>query len=267
MNERIKNLLSGGAEIAGAAVGGAIGFFATGPSGAAAAGALGVATAKLLQDISHRALSHREEVRVGATASYAVDYIRQRLQAGETPRNDGFFSGQTTGTSPAEEIFEGVLLKAKNDHEEQKARYYGKLFSNVAFDIHCSRQEANYFLHVMERLTFLQLVLLNIFSNTNRFQLRSTRYQPGEQVSFAQLSILSATFDLFQQNLLRLQEPGAQHGEIALDLNQIRPAYTSLTVTGTRLFQLSGLSEIAQVDIEPVIKLFSMPSLNQVKNA
>jgi hypothetical protein len=42
-NEQVSRLLSHGSELAGAAVGGAVGFFAAGPAGAAGAGALSAA--------------------------------------------------------------------------------------------------------------------------------------------------------------------------------------------------------------------------------
>src|SRR5690349_15987772 len=72
-----------------------------------------------------------------------------------------FFQHDSTGRSPAEEIVEGVLLKMKNEHEERKARFYGQLFTNVSFDPNCSPAEANYLLHVMDRVTFLQLSLVS----------------------------------------------------------------------------------------------------------
>jgi hypothetical protein len=71
------------------------------------------------------------------------------------------------------------------------------------------------------------------------------------------LSNLSAIFFLFTQGLLRQQEPGVAHGVIILEMNQITPAHTALTVSGTRFFQLAGLAEIAQVDIDPVVTLLS----------
>lgn len=259
-DDRVKNLLTLGSEIAGAAVGGAVGFFAAGPAGAAGAGVLGVAAAKLLQDVSGRSLSRREEIRIGAAAAFAIDYIRHRLEAGERPRTDGFFTEQQAGISAAEEIFDGVLVTAKSDHEEQKARYYGRLFANVSFDPHCSRHEANYLLHVMDSTTFLQLVLLSIFRDTSRFHLRSARYKPGEVISFDLLTILSATFTLFQAGLLRLHEAGAQHGEIVLEMNQLRPAFISLTASATRLYQMAGLADIGYEHFTPVVAALSVSS-------
>ncbi len=141
------------------------------------------------------------------------------------------------------------------------------MFANVAFDPHCTPQEANYMLRLIDSLTFLQLVLLNIFTDKARFTLRSTRYEPGEQVTFNLLAILSAEFDLFQRGLLRLQQPPAQHGEIVLEMNQIIPAYVHLTSHGQRLVQLASLREINSQDIKPVEEALSAPPISRASGS
>ena len=106
--EKAKSLISIGAEIAGAAVGGAIGFFATGPVGAAGAGSLGVivakAGAKLLGDVADRTMSAREKVRVGAAAAVAFNKIEKVALSGNEPRKDDFFNSEEGKRSDAEEI-------------------------------------------------------------------------------------------------------------------------------------------------------------------
>lgn len=60
----IRRLIDAGAEIAGGAIGGALGFLAAGPAGAAAGGAGGAAAAAVLKhiggEVSERVLSPRE---------------------------------------------------------------------------------------------------------------------------------------------------------------------------------------------------------------
>ena len=88
-NDKAKEIIKAGAEIAGKAVGGALGFLAAGPLGAAGAGAAGgavsVVIAKgailLLGDIAHRHISHREVERIGATAAMALDAIQKKNYA------------------------------------------------------------------------------------------------------------------------------------------------------------------------------------------
>jgi len=115
-HHRIRKLINTGAEIAGGAVGGALGFLAGGPVGAAVLGAAGAAAADALRHIgeetSKRLLSPREQVRVGGVLAIAAEEIRQRLDQGEALRADGFFDQKASGRSDAEEVAESVLLKS-----------------------------------------------------------------------------------------------------------------------------------------------------------
>jgi hypothetical protein len=50
-------------------------------------------------EIANRELSRREEMRVGATVSYAMEFIHERLERGDHPREDRFFTEEKSGTS------------------------------------------------------------------------------------------------------------------------------------------------------------------------
>jgi len=93
--EVIQNLVKGGAEIAGSAVGAALGFLAAGPVGAVALGAGGALAAMALkqigQEVSERFLSQRERIRVGGVIAIAASEISKRIDKGLDLRNDGFF--------------------------------------------------------------------------------------------------------------------------------------------------------------------------------
>jgi hypothetical protein len=259
--EKVFSLIKHGGTIGGAATGSVVGFLAGGPIGAAIGGALGASLQAVATEIVNRELSHREKVRVGGTASYAIDFIHDRLKRGERPREDKFFVKGESGISPAEEIFEGVLLKAKTDHEERKARFYGLLFANVAFERNCSRSEANYLLHVMDRLTFLQLSLISLFSDTNRFRKLPAETYEGKEISFETLNVLAAIFELHQMGLVKLWKAGDENAEVILDISEIRPAHMRLSSTGERLFGLAGLAAIADsIELETLADVLTSAS-------
>ncbi len=100
-SDGIRKLISGGAEIAGGAVGGALGFLAGGPIGAAVLGAGGAAAAMALkhigQEASERLLGPREKVRVGGVLAIAAAEINQRIKNGESVRSDDFFEEKSPG--------------------------------------------------------------------------------------------------------------------------------------------------------------------------
>ncbi|MBN1451067.1 MAG: hypothetical protein JW963_08645 [Anaerolineales bacterium] len=174
-NEKTKNLVSRGAELVGAAVGGAIGFYAGGPIGAVIGGVAGPVIAWSLQKIgvefSSRWLSPREEVRVGAGLVFAYNKITQLLEEGCILRNDNFFKQDATGRSASEEILEGVILKCKNEPEEKKCKYIAYIYANVAFRPDISAQSANYLLHLAEQLTYRQLCLIALAKRAKEISL------------------------------------------------------------------------------------------------
>lgn len=68
-NGTFRKQIGAGADIAGASIGGALGFLAAGPAGAVVGGAAGAVASSLLKhvgdEVSERVLSPRERVRVG----------------------------------------------------------------------------------------------------------------------------------------------------------------------------------------------------------
>src|SRR2546423_14798591 len=104
-------LIKNGAPIAGAAVGGAVGFMTGGPGGAALGGALGVALAHGVEEAADRARSQREKGRGGATASHAMEFVRQRLAAGDIPRGEGFFRNLEVRTTATADVCDGGLIR------------------------------------------------------------------------------------------------------------------------------------------------------------
>ena len=248
----ITSLISAGSDISGAAVGGALGFLAGGPAGAAGAGAVGVVFSRVLQDVVTRILSCRETERVGATAAVAISSIKERLEHGDKLRDDDFFDTKGSQRSSADELFEGILLTAKNTHEEKKTKHLGYIFSNIAFDKTCLPNEANYLIHVSESLTYAQFILLKIFSDTASHGLRTTNYSAGEQVHYQTLSLLHSIRELSDRSLIIMQGLTPSNSFLILDINTICPDQLRLSIGGKRLNTLLELSKIPPVDIDDV---------------
>lgn len=252
-NKKVEELILAGTDIAGAAVGGALGFIAGGPATAAGAGVMGVGVTRVLRDVATRYLSDRETTRVGATAAVAISLIKERLERGDKLRSDGFFEARGKQRSSAEEVFEGTLLAAKSTHEERKAHYLGRLFANVSFDSYCLLEEANYQIHVAESLTYGQFVLLQLFSdNGDSCHLRATAYGTGAQVQYSTISLLHSIHGLCDLNLVVMQRPQDVHHTIVMGINIICPAHLKLAAGGRRLHDLLGLASIPKEDLDAI---------------
>jgi hypothetical protein len=252
-NKKTRKLLSAGSEITGTAIGGVLGLLIGGPVGSVAGGALGTGIAKGLQEVADRALSEREQVRVGATATFAIMRIQEKIDAGQLPRTDDFFASDDKKRRKADEILEGTLLAAKNTHEEKKAKYLGHLFANISFDVACTPSEANLLIKQLEQLTYSQLVLLKIFNYSSKYNLRYNKYGASQGVHVSTLALLQEILDLCRRSLVIMQEDGMNHHTIILEINQIRPKILHLAISGQRLYSMADLDSIIEEDVQQLL--------------
>ncbi|MGL5467007.1 MAG: hypothetical protein ACRDCT_02265 [Shewanella sp.] len=258
--EKTKSLISTGAEIAGAAVGGAIGFFAAGPAGAAGAGTLGVVIAKvgakLLGDVAERTMSEREKLRVGATAAIAFDKIEKNTKAGAEPRKDGFFDSSDGERSKAEEVLEGTLRRAREEYEEKKIALLGNFYANMVYSPGVSTEEANYYLRLFDSLTYRQLcVFCLIFMKPHypNFQnLRATDYRTNNQnMPASTVALLQEIFAIYNLGLVCVRNTGGEGYSALLGWHDVTPAGLELTGLGERfrgLFMGGGKLVLADID-------------------
>jgi hypothetical protein len=246
-NQALRKLIDVGSEIAGGAAGGALGFLAAGPAGAALLGAGGAAAAKLLKDIgseiSERFLSSREKVRVGGVLAIAAVEIKQRIENGEEIRDDGFFENKADKRSSAEEVVESILLKSQSEPEEKKIPYMGHLIANLAFHKEYSIEMAHQISKAVEQLTYRQLCLLKLSVIKNNINLREENYRGQNTFSKELYQILYEYLELCHHGFVNMG------GEVALGPTDIAPGKISLQGLGADIYNLMQLSKIPNEDL------------------
>lgn len=251
-NTGIHRLINSGLEIAGGAVGGALGFLAGGPLGAAALGGGGTAAAMVLkhigQEASKRLLGPREEIRVGGVLAIAAGEIRQRIEAGERVRTDGFFEQKKAGRSDGEEVAESVLLKSQKEPEEKKIPYMGHLLSSVAFDPSINAHMAHQITKAAEQLTYRQLCLLKLSVVKNSFGLRSEDYRQQGQFQKELYQLLYECLDLAHRGFLNFG------GEVVFGPTDIAPGKMTVQGLGADIFNLMKLGLIPDEDLVPIVR-------------
>ena len=131
-----------------------------------------------LNDLVHQFSSERQAKRITDVAEFALANIYRRREKGEQFRDDGFFT-RTIDRSYAEEALESVLLKARDEPEEKKIPYLGKLFENACFDSQIHAGLLHFLCKEFETLTYRQLCILKmIIENKYPLSLKSTVETP-----------------------------------------------------------------------------------------
>lgn len=246
----LRRLIDAGAEIAGGATGGILGFLAGGPAGAALFGASGAVAAMALRHIgneaSERLLGPREQARLGGVLALAAEEIRDRANGGESVRSDGFFDQKENGRSDAEEFAESVLLKSQREPEERKLPFMAHLLANVAFDNEISADLAHQLTKTAEALTYRQLCLLKL--SVFKEGLREHDYR-GQRVGREKYQLLHECLDLYNRGLVNFG------GQAALGLTDVIPGKMMAQGIGADLFNQMRLGSIPEDHVAPIAAL------------
>jgi hypothetical protein len=167
----VVELVETGSDLVGAVTGAAIGLIG-GPAGAFGGAVAGVGAARAVKhvgsEIRRRVLAPREEARVGGALTLIIVSIGDELQKGRFPRSDGFFEAHGTDRAAAEELLEGVLLRARDAFEEKKVPLLGALYASIAFDEWISPAHGNLLLQLASSLTYQQLVAMSVMLDGSR---------------------------------------------------------------------------------------------------
>lgn len=244
-------LIEGGADLAAASIGAAVGLIG-GPPGAFGGAAASVTATRLLRrlgaDVQNRMLAPRQRIRAGAAYAVAAEEISRRFDAGELPRADGFFDASTAGRTTAEELLEGVLLGAADAYEERKVAHIGKLYAALVFDATISRAHANYTIVLAQRLTYRQLALLAVIWDRDAVPLADTAAQeePRKQLLFSDELVIEVD-ELERLGLVGRGQPGGspqRGGATFVDASGVGITGLTLTGPGKRLYDLMELHAV-----------------------
>ncbi len=239
--EKTKELVTFGAEIAGAVTGGTIGFVIAGPIGAVGGAVVGPILTKGLEiaaDFALRDLSRREKIKAGAGLVFAYNKIIKYLKEGRIPREDGFFERDVTGRSASDEILEGALLRCKNEHEEKKLKLIGNIYANVAFMPEVNVAGANWLLQKCQELTYRQLCVITLIERAKN---KGVSWGPNDgdpafQMEYEQIDYMLAR-DHSPDSVRSYNETGV--GLWVIGLSRV----------GKFCYEVMGLKEIPEEDL------------------
>jgi len=242
-SEKLKTIIDKGSEVGGSVAGATIGLAIAGPVGAIAGAVvgplIGAAFKKVGTEISEKIMGPREQARIGATYTIALDKIAKMLESGMEVRNDDFFTAQENDRSKSESILEGTLLKARNEYEEKKINCYSNFLANLSFDSSISFEKGNALLRILEQLSFRQITILAYFSeiddlSTERWMIS---FKDNEELGKYQ-DFYFELMDIYNKQLL--QQTG---GGISMSASSL-----GISPLGKTMCNLIGVDEIDEND-------------------
>ena len=252
-NDNLKQIFDNFAEITGGGLGAALGFLAGDPLMAAFASTTGITVAGLLknigQEFSKRQLSPQEDFRVGKVLAIATLEIHQRIEKGESLRDDGFFDKKPSGRSDAEEIAEAIMLKCQREPQEKKIPYMGYLKASIAFDPNISADMGHQLIKAAEELTYRQFCILKLAVVKNRFGLRDEDYRGQGTIAIEFSQILYECLDLYHRAYINFG------GEVAFGPTDVKPGSMIVQGIGAYLYNLMKLSSILDDDLIPIAEV------------
>jgi hypothetical protein len=269
-DRRFAELIQGGGEVAGAAVGSVLGLLG-GPVGVAAGAFGGVVVTRALKhvgaEVSQRLLSPREKVRMGGVLALAANEIREEIEAGKTPREDGFFEAGDTGRIPADELLEGVLLHAAREYEERKLRYVANFYVSLVFTTEVSAEAANYLLRLIDDVTYRQLLLIRVFGDKDRFRAALEESEVSLRERARAPLIAGELDDLAIRGVMSVPgEGGISFAGYGTPTFQGRPlGDIDITPVGQTLIDLMGLREMPPEDVQDVLRDLQGPGLEWIE--
>lgn len=275
---RSRDALRTGGEATASALGAVLGSVA-GPEGSVAGAALAPVAARplrwALDEFHARVLAPRERGRVEKAAWIIIEEMRAR-EAGDRPRDDGFFDDYEDRLSDAAELLEGTLLHAARQYEERKVRHIALLWPNIERDTTISAAHANHLLKVADRVTYRQLAILAFFAEAQR---------PRSKWELAVIDLIgarSATGALPSRSLLAEMDELSSFGLLGVvqDGGLVAPVQatvgggrftasllerTHLTPLGETLHQVLSLSLVPETELEAVLEAMNVVPPNSAE--
>ena len=194
-----------------------------------------------VKSIIPKSLSEREDVRVEAVFMQVVQKIGDKLKQGKVPRADEIYYANEIEIPNAQEVFEGVLLKAREEHQAKKLSFYSNFCANLCFDETIDMDHAHYLLGLIERLTYRQLVILAYLSDGKSVD--TSRWDPSFKVS--RTSELYKYYDFYSEYVdlynVRLVTQAGKLPGFALGMSETKISDMGLSIT--RLLELHEIPE------------------------
>ena len=207
--------------------------------------------------------------RFSRTWQESQEYLRTKIDEGDSLRNDWFSEKETSNRHIPIKITEKVVKQIVDDAEKKKSKYIGRFRANVCLTSNSDIDESTAFsyLEEIEPLTWRQLCIIrlvilyedkkvNMISIEEEGQEKWIEQMPQDkQTSF--YSISREYENLAKSKYFEVDNPMRFSG-IQPPLLLLRPELAQATPYTRRLHSLMNLHEIRNKDIEEIFSLWNV---------
>ena len=207
-----------------------------------------------ISEVYESMYTFRESRKILTVLQYSLKTIYENLNGNNNIRKDAFLINTEDGKSLSEEITEGILISARNEHEERKLKYYGYLLGNIMFKEDLDIDECNRLIITSRNLSYSKIKLINMYVISQSIQvpiLKRENYTKTGIKDYKLLGILQDTLDMIQKSVLNAS------GKIVLDIVQINPSEIKVQGIGTLLYNNMSLNKMPYDELEDLLELLS----------
>lgn len=228
----------------------------TGLTGNLAIASAGAIIAPIIQtgitEMVHQVLGKLQRKKVIVSANITCQSIVNTLNSGIPLRQDNFFEFKDSPIlgekeSSASKLFEGSLLKAKEEYDSKKIPYISFLTTNIFFAPNITEAQAIALLEILSKLSYRQLCILALFNKYKTLPLGS--YQAGVRVVKSLYHLCDLIYDITALNremLIETTVAGQSLGHTDYQISEL----------GSLLYETANLKDLPQQDLQDIKSKF-----------
>ena len=209
---------------------------------------------EFIDEIREHVYSKKESKKILVTLYFSLKIIKENLDKNMNIKEENFIIINNENKLLIEEFMYGIVINAKNEHEENKLKYYGYLLGNLIFKENLDRDESNRLIKISRSLSYCQIKLINMYIISQMIQvpiLKREDYTKTGIENYRLLGVLQDTLDMIQKSILN------GSGKLVLDIVQINPSKVKVQGIGTLLYNLMGLSKMPYDEMEDLLDILS----------
>lgn len=201
-----------------------------------------------ISEISHWLLGCIQRKKIIATIDITCKTALKNINNGMRVRDDEFFTPHHNSIIDAEEssaskLFEGTLLKSKEEYDSKKIPFLSFLTANIYFTPNISESKAFVLLEILSKLSYRQLCALVLFYNKEILPVG--KWESHFKATQTLQNYYDIAYEFLSLKDLMLIEQNMPYGGMAMGIQDYR-----ITALGKELVITANLSSIPHADLD-----------------